>query len=107
MITLLSHLWPSLSVALLLGVVVGWFSVSERPMAGLARAGTIMVALALLVLCIVALLGLVPGRPGLWLESGAFHGGVYLSGCFIGWVPARWLGASRKGSVQAGSTGPA
>ena len=95
MTPILSHLWPSLAAALVLGVVVGWFSVSERAMTGLGRAGTLVVALAAIVMGLVALLGLVPGRPGFWLESGALHAGAYLLGCVTAWVPARWLRARR------------
>jgi predicted flap endonuclease-1-like 5' DNA nuclease len=76
-----------LFVALLVGGVVGWFSYVDMPprrgwFEGWAKWGAAAFAIGLL----VAILKLLPGRAGFWLETALFLFFVYIVGCFLGGV---------------------
>ncbi|WP_279600263.1 hypothetical protein [Methylobacterium sp. J-077] len=76
---LLAGFWPGLAGAaalgLLVGALAGW---PARPTAPLALCG-----LAVL-LAGIALAGIVPGLPGLWLEGAGLLLPPYLAGCALG-----------------------
>jgi len=76
---LLAGYWPGLAGAgalgLLVGALTGW---PARPIVPLALCG-----LAAL-LAGIALAGIVPGLPGLWLEGAGLLLPAYLVGCGLG-----------------------
>lgn len=82
MILLLTVFWPALAASLLLGGVVG--RLAGLPRGRPAKAGAGGLALAAVAAGSVAVAGIVPGRPGLWVETGALVLGVYLAGALIG-----------------------
>jgi uncharacterized membrane protein YjjB (DUF3815 family) len=84
--------WGWLLGALLLGLVAGWISVVQR--GGVSR-GTARWLMALIaVLAVAAVIHVVPGRAGYWLDLGLVMFALYLVGCTIGswlrgWVISR------------------
>jgi len=84
--------WGWLLASLLLGLAMGWISVVQR--AGVTGAwGRALWALVVL-LVVLALTRIVPGRFGYWLDLGLVMFGLYLVGCTAGsclraWVVAR------------------
>lgn len=84
MIPVLHHLWPSLALAGLLGVVFGWIG---RPTGQTNSAGRVAMAVAAICLIVVgsiAVLGLVPERAGFWLDSAILHALAYVAGLCLG-----------------------
>ena len=84
--------WGWLLASLLLGLAMGWISVVQR--AGVTGVwGRALWALVVL-LVVLALTRIVPGRFGYWLDLGLVMFGLYLVGCTAGsclraWVVAR------------------
>ena len=63
-------LWPWLAGAFGLGLLVGVATCSTERAGGFGRTAVLLVGGAVLALAAVALLGLVPGRAGLFVELG-------------------------------------
>ena len=82
MIPLATSLWPEVTAALALGLAVG--ALTGLPRSRAARLGAGLLFLGLAALTGLAAMGTVPGRGGLWLESGALILGAYLAGCVLG-----------------------
>jgi hypothetical protein len=100
MIDLAHQIWPALAAAFVLGLAFGGLSRVEGGLAAprsRIALGVLLIALAALGLS--AALDLVPGRPGLWLDSAVLHLALYLAGCGLGWLLSR-LRAGRAGSAQ-------
>jgi hypothetical protein len=78
-IALLADLWPGLAAALLLGLGTG-------ALAGWPRDRAVPLGLTAAALALGGLdaSGLVPGLPGLWLDSGALMLAAYTAGCASG-----------------------
>jgi hypothetical protein len=81
---ILLPLWPALAAAIVLGVPFGWLGWRERSPGFSGRLGLILAVVALLGGAVLAFLGRVPGRPGLWLDIALATGLAYLSGCILG-----------------------
>ncbi|KQP40473.1 hypothetical protein [Methylobacterium sp. Leaf106] len=82
MLLLLTILWPALAASLALGTAIGWHFGPPRDRLSTAIGlglGSGAVALAGL-----AFSGLVPGRPGFWVESAALNLAAYLVGAGTG-----------------------
>jgi hypothetical protein len=79
---LLAALWPALLTASFLGGCAGYWA--GLPAGRLARAGAALLVGLTLATGAVALAGLVPGRPGLWVETAALLLAAYLAGCLVG-----------------------
>lgn len=87
---LLQHLWPALALAAALGL---GFTLVFGNGVGLPSARwevRIVALLALLTGTLVAVLGMVPGRAGLWLDIATFCMLAYAAGTAIG-VAIRWF----------------
>jgi hypothetical protein len=71
--------------ALLIGLLVGWFTFIPRPRAWIDRlvSAVIIIFAAGLV---VALLRLLPGRAGYLLQLALLMFTAYVIGCFAGWL---------------------
>lgn len=95
MSVLLQHLWPALAIAAVLGL---GFTLVFGTGVGLPSARwelRIAALLALLVGALVAFLGVVPGRAGLWLDIGMLCVLAYAAGTSIG-AAIRWLGTRAR-----------
>lgn len=82
MLLLLTILWPALAASFALGTAIGWHFGPPRDRLSTAIGlglGSGAVALAGL-----AFSGLVPGRPGFWVESAALNLAAYLVGAGTG-----------------------
>jgi len=104
---LVHSLWLSLAIALVLGLAVGWLTASREPspwFSGWVPGGLVVAALGLL----AAILQLLPGRLGLWLDSALLLTALYIIGCFLGWLARGYLGREPvlAGMAPAVSTSP-
>ena len=80
---LATFLWGWLLGAAFLGLAMGWIAVVHRGK-GLSRAALQRAGVILLVLVVVSLSRLLPGRPGYWLDLWLLLLTAYLAGCFVG-----------------------
>ncbi|WP_407519416.1 hypothetical protein [Methylobacterium oryzisoli] len=87
MTLLLAQLWPAALAALLLGLAVGWWF--GWPGDRAAHAAAVLIAAGALVLAAVAAGEVVPGEPGLWVETAALLLVPYAIGCLAGAVLRR------------------
>lgn len=78
MILLASLLWPVLAASLVLGAGIGWLT--GPPRTGSARWSTLALVAATTLSGGIALAGVVPDRPGLWLEGAALVLAAYCVG---------------------------
>jgi hypothetical protein len=82
-----------LATALAIGLVVGWRTYSDAPRRSLFDGWFKWGALVFVIGVIVAVLKLVPGRYGLWLEIALLMTALYIVGCFLGGWLKDLLGA--------------
>ena len=75
--------WGWLLGAALLGLAMGWIAVVHRGK-GLSRTALQRTGVILMVLIVVSLSRLLPGRSGYWLDLGLLMLTAYLAGCFAG-----------------------
>lgn len=87
---MLLAIWPGLAGAVGLGGIVGLLS--GWPESRAVPLGLVGGALAL---ALLAVLRIVPGQPGLWLELAAMMLPLYLAGCALGALGNRRVGAGR------------
>jgi hypothetical protein len=83
-IALLTLIGPALVLGFLLGVIVG--RLAGLPRTRTTVTGTLALALAAAVTGGLSVTGLVPGRPGLWVEVAALLLVAYLAGAGLGAV---------------------
>jgi|SRR5215217_2368392 len=94
MVFLLTFHWGWLLGSALLGLAMGWIAVVHRgpSVSKLMSRWLAVLALALLV---SALSGVIPGRPGYWLELAIVMFATYLVGCAVGsWLRDRVISRS-------------
>ena len=82
-------LWPALVAALVLGLLFGWFIWREEAAGFLGRLGLILALVAVGGATALVVLGRVPGRPGLRLETGLAILLAYLAGSILGSLARR------------------
>jgi hypothetical protein len=87
-----------LAAALTMGLVVGWRTYSDAPRRWFGG-WIIWGALVFVVGVIVAVLKLLPGRYGLWLEIALLMTASYIIGCFLGGSLKTLLGAHEPRSA--------
>jgi hypothetical protein len=73
-----------LVTALAIGVVIGWQTYSDAPRRYWRDGWILWGAIAFVIGGIVAVLKLLPGRYGLWLEIALLLSVFYVVGCFVG-----------------------
>lgn len=103
---LLQHLWPALAISAVLGL---GFTLVFGTGVGLPSARwevRIAALLALLVGALVAFLGVVPGRAGLWLDIGTLCVLAYAVGTGIGAALRRLAPRGRRVSEPLIPTPP-
>jgi hypothetical protein len=81
--------WGWLVGALVLGLVAGWISVVQR--GGVSRVTARWLTVLLAVLVLAAVVRVVPGRAGYWLDLGLVMFALYLLGCTIGSCLRGWV----------------
>jgi len=82
--------WGWLLGALLLGFGMGWIAVVHRG-PGVSRVLAGWLGLLAAALLVVALVHIVPGRPGYWLELALLMLGPYVAGCAVGSLLRAWV----------------
>ena len=75
--------WGWLLASLLLGLAVGWIAVVHRGQ-GVSKRTSWWLAALVAALVAVALVRVIPGRPGYWLDLGLIMFALYLFGCAVG-----------------------
>lgn len=93
-IFLLEAIWPGLVAALAAGLVVGALSVSRCPAPWIGWAAVVAAGVGLVAAAVLAILGEVGGRPGLWLELALWLLTAYVAGCCVGTLVRRALNRS-------------
>jgi hypothetical protein len=87
---LLSFHWGWLLGSLLLGLAAGWIAVVHRGK-GVSKVLSRWLAALALALVVAALMRVVPGRPGYWLDLGLAMFACYLAGCTLGSSLRDWV----------------
>jgi putative effector of murein hydrolase len=95
-------LW--LLVALLIGMGVGWSTYSDSPREGWLAGWIKWAVLAFVVGLIVAMLKLLPGRIGFWLEVALLMTFAYTVGCFLGGWLKSWFSSEETTSFASATT---
>ena len=80
----ISFLWIWLTLALLLGVIVGWWTEASGAPAPWFFGWFRQALIAWLIGVVVAWLHWLPGRLGLWLETALLFFAFYVLGCLLG-----------------------
>ena len=93
--------WWLLAVALI-GVLVGWVTYADIPRGGWFEGWVKWAAIAFVIGLVVAVLKLLPGEAGLWLEIALLVMFLYIVGCFLGgWLKSMWPSSARPRAEQA------
>lgn len=94
---LLERLWWAVAAASLLGLLFGGIGGPGRGSLSSGRASRLGAVGLLAAAAGVAWLGLLPGRPGLWLEAAVLVGAGYAAGTFAASAVRAGLRALRRG----------
>ena len=93
--------WWLLAVALT-GVVVGWATYADMPRRSWFEGWVIWGVIAFVIGLVVAVLKLLPGKAGLWLEIALLMMFLYVLGCFLGgWLKSMLLKRARQPAEEA------
>jgi predicted flap endonuclease-1-like 5' DNA nuclease len=96
-----SFAWWLLAVALA-GLLVGWVTYADTARRSWFEGWAIWGAVAFVVGLVVAVLKLLPGEAGLWLEIALLVMFLYVVGClFGGWLKSMWLRRARQRAEAA------
>ncbi|WP_315716132.1 MULTISPECIES: cell envelope biogenesis protein TolA [unclassified Bradyrhizobium] len=95
--------WIILAVGI--GGFVGWRTWSDEPRPDWLRSWLLPATLALVIGILMALLTVLPGRAGLWLEVGLLMVGAYLLGCLIGGQLREYVGLGDTSAMSPGGPG--
>jgi hypothetical protein len=91
MANLATFFWGWLLASFLLGLAMGWVAVVHRGQ-GVSKPVARCLAVLAAGLVAAALVRVVPGRAGYWLDLGLIMFGLYLIGCAVGsWLRDRVL----------------
>jgi hypothetical protein len=85
--------------ALAIGLMIGWRTYSDAPRRYWRDGWIVWAALAFVIGVIVAVLKLLPGRYGLWLEIALLMIAVYVVGCVLGGGLKKLVGAHESGGA--------
>ncbi|WP_315804197.1 cell envelope biogenesis protein TolA [Bradyrhizobium sp. SZCCHNS3002] len=88
-----------------IGGFVGWRTWSDEPRPDWLRSWLLPATLALVIGILMALLGVLPGRAGLWLEVGLLMVGAYVLGCLIGGQLKEYVGLGDTSAMSPGGPG--
>ncbi|MGJ5177280.1 cell envelope biogenesis protein TolA [Bradyrhizobium oligotrophicum] len=92
-------------LAALIGGFVGWQTWSNAPQPDWSRSWLLPTTLAIAIGLMMALLSVLPGRAGLWLEVGLLMVGAYVLGCLFGGHLKDFFGLGSTSAMSPG--GPA
>ncbi|WP_315812613.1 cell envelope biogenesis protein TolA [Bradyrhizobium sp. SZCCHNR2028] len=88
-----------------IGGFVGWRTWSDAPRPDWLRSWLLPATLALVIGIVMALLSVLPGRAGLWLEVGLLMVGAYVLGCLIGGQLKDYVGLGDTSAMSPGGPG--
>ncbi|MGJ5081231.1 cell envelope biogenesis protein TolA [Bradyrhizobium sp. HKCCYLS3013] len=88
-----------------IGGFVGWRTWSDEPRPDWLRSWLLPATLALVIGILMALLSVLPGRAGLWLEVGLLMVGAYVLGCLIGGQLKEYVGLGDTSAMSPGGPG--
>ncbi|MGJ4917753.1 cell envelope biogenesis protein TolA [Bradyrhizobium oligotrophicum] len=88
-----------------IGGFVGWRTWSDEPRPDWLRSWLLPATLALVIGILMALLTVLPGRAGLWLEVGLLMVGAYVLGCLIGGQLKEYVGLGDTSAMSPGGPG--
>lgn len=91
--------WPWFVAAAIVGLAMGWIVVVHRGDGGSWKFVG-WTAAVVTILIVLSLVGLVPGRPGYWLDLGLLMLAVYVVGCVAGSLLRGFL-ISRQRTIAA------
>lgn len=102
MSTLASFHWGWLLAAAVLGLIIGWVSIARRS-EGLSSRTMRWTLAAVSALVVIAVIRLLPGRLGYWLDLGLLLGLCYVGGCVVGtWLRERVVARAAAKASAAG-----
>ena len=90
--------WGWLLASSLLGLAMGWIAVVSR-VRGVSKRTTFLLSMFAVMLVTFAVTGVIPGRPGYWLDLCLIMFVPYLCGCAIGSLLRDWV--NRRGAPVA------
>ena len=94
-----------LGAALAIGVVIGWQTYSDVPQRYWRDGWIVWGALAFVIGVIIAVLKLLSGRYGLWLEITLIISAFYIVGCFVGgWLKSMVIGPEPAARLSPDAT---
>jgi uncharacterized membrane protein YjjP (DUF1212 family) len=94
MVFLVTFHWGWMLGSALLGLAMGWIAVVHRGPSVSKRTSRWLAVLAVVLLA-SAVAGVIPGRPGYWLELAIAMFATYLVGCAVGsWLRDRVISRS-------------
>jgi hypothetical protein len=82
--------WGWLVESLLLGLAVGWIAVVHRGQ-GVSAVTSLWLGALVVVLAVLALTRIIPGRVGYWLDLGLIMFVLYAVGCIAGSWLRHWV----------------
>ncbi|XUM21907.1 cell envelope biogenesis protein TolA [Bradyrhizobium oligotrophicum S58] len=88
-----------------IGGFVGWRTWSDEPRPDWLRSWLLPATLAIVIGIMMALLTVLPGRAGLWLEVGLLMVGAYVLGCLIGGQLKEYVGLGDTSAMSPGGPG--
>jgi peptidoglycan/LPS O-acetylase OafA/YrhL len=90
--------WSWLLLSVLLGFAMGWIAVVHRGR-GVSKRTSQWLALLAVAVVAAALVHLIPGRPGYWLDLALLMFAMYIVGCAVGsWLRERVLSRATPAS---------
>lgn len=100
MMVLAERLWPAIAVAGVLGLLLTAFIGRGRSSLSASRLVAGLALAALAGAGVVVWLGIVPGRPGLWVETAVLVLAAYAAGSVFGALIRRALAPHSAGSGE-------
>ncbi|WP_257165308.1 cell envelope biogenesis protein TolA [Bradyrhizobium sp. SRS-191] len=92
-------------LAIVIGGFVGWRTWSDAKQPDWMRTWLLPAILAFLIGALMAMLSVLPGRAGLWLEVALLMVGGYVVGCFVGGQLKDYVGIGDSSAMSPGGPG--
>ncbi|CCD89213.1 conserved membrane protein of unknown function [Bradyrhizobium sp. ORS 285] len=92
-------------LAIIIGGFVGWRTWSDAKQPDWMRTWLLPAILAFLIGALMAMLSVLPGRAGLWLEVALLMVGGYVVGCLVGGQLKEYVGIGDSSAMSPGGPG--
>ncbi|MGY3453532.1 cell envelope biogenesis protein TolA [Bradyrhizobium sp. USDA 4353] len=92
-------------LAIVIGGFVGWRTWSDAKQPDWMRTWLLPAILAVLIGALMAMLSVLPGRAGLWLEVALLMVGGYVVGCLVGGQLKEYVGIGDSSAMSPGGPG--